>query len=199
MSDPGQSPSADNPSTPGGTVGGFHVGGGLGGFQSPEDAARAGGDELGAQMLAAGMNPTNPIDRAIAGFGRAVGAPPDTSRMKQSSFMSMGSPGFGAALTLLGEAFNKLEKLGAGRQMVAGTEGPTAGVGGGGPLFNPKTGELLESKEAVGTAASAAMPSLAAQAARSEEQEARRSASSRMRSGRVSTLLSDTRGERLGA
>ena len=212
---PGVSP--DNPSTPLGVPGGFHrdIPGAGGGFISPTDPPMS--DRLSESMVASGMDPTSTFGRAVATVGTALGAPPQSSRMHPAAAAAMGHPVGSRVLSFLGDLFNQLERLGATvvrGEAAFGTHGLPSGagcrpsgsqpsgfrrsgddlMGGGGAdqLFvDPNTGLIDATPEA-------RMVAQTIMAEQSRDRAASRAASPQARGGRLSTLLSATRGERLG-
>ena len=193
---PGTAP--DNPSTPGGAPGGFHrdIPGAGGGFVAPGDVPMS--DRTSESMVAAGMDPTSRTGRAVATLGAAAGFPPQSSRSSPAKTAAMGHPVVGAALSFLGDFFNQLEKLGAtvvrgeeafgkrGRSDGTGFRGEPAQV-----FVDPLTGLVVATPES-------RMVAQSIMAEQSRDRAASRASSPRSQSGRLSTLLSDTRGERLG-
>ena len=215
--DSGPGPAADNPSTPGGVPGGFHrnIPGAAGGFVSPTDPPMS--DRLSESMIAGGMDPTSGMGRAVAKIGTAAGFPPQSSQSSPSRAAAMGHPVVGGMLSFLGDFFNELEKLGLtvirgeeafgrpGQSQAPGfrpsgsspsgfRRGGDDLVGGGGAdqLFvDPNTGLIEATPEA-------RMVAQTIMAEQSRDRAASRASSPQARGGRLSTLLSDTRGERLG-
>ena len=175
-------------------------------------------DPLGERMAAGGMDPTSTMGRAVAKVGTAFGFPPQSSKASPSRAAVMGHPVVGGMLSFLGSFFNELERLGA--TVVRGEEAfgrpgqSTPGFRPSGAGFQPsgfrRSGDdimggagadRLEVDLETGLVISTPESRMVAQsimAEQSRDRAASRASSPQSRGGRLSTLLSDTRGERLG-